>query len=84
VETRTRDVLRQIALEHNIGITTGEGIDNDQIFIVVACKPTQDIGKIVQWLKGISSQMLLSEFPNLKKQFRDRHLRATGYLAVSS
>ena len=38
----------------------------------------------MQWLNGISSHILLSEFPHLKKQFWGRHLWALGYLAVSS
>ncbi len=38
----------------------------------------------MQWLKGISSHILLSEIPHLKKQFWGRHLWTRGYLAVSS
>lgn len=38
----------------------------------------------MQWLKGISSRLLLSEFLHLKKQFWGRHVWARGYLAVSS
>ncbi len=38
----------------------------------------------MQWLKGISSRILLSEFPHLKKQFWGRHLWARSYMAVSS
>jgi putative transposase len=47
-------------------------------------RPMQDVSKIVQWLKGISSRILLSEFPHLKKQFWGRHIWVRGYLAVSS
>ncbi len=50
----------------------------------VAYRPMQDIRKIVQRLKGISSRILLSEFSHLRKQFWGRHLWARGYLAVSS
>ena len=50
----------------------------------VAYRPMQDVSQIVQWLKGISSRILLSEFHHLKKQFWGRHLWARGYLAVSS
>ena len=46
--------------------------------------PTQNVSKIMQWLKGISSRRLLSEFPHLRKKFWGRHLWARGYLAVSS
>ncbi len=38
----------------------------------------------MQWLKGISSRILLSEFAYLRKQFWRRHLWARGYLSVSS
>ena len=80
---RTRDVLRQIALEHEIDIITGK-VSSDHVHMFVAYRPTQEISKIMQWLKGISSRILLSEFPHLKKQFWGRHLWARGYLAVSS
>src|SRR3972149_6491924 len=68
VAIRTRDVPRQIALEHEIDIITGK-VSSDHIHMFVAYRPMQDISKIVQWLKGISSRILLSEFPHLKKQF---------------
>src|SRR5436853_4739277 len=40
--------------------------------------------QIVQWLKGISSRVLLQEFAHLRRKFWGRHLWARGYLAVSS
>jgi putative transposase len=83
VAIRARDVLRQIALEHEIDIITGK-ISIDHVHMFVAYRPMQDISQIVQWFKGISSRILLSEFPHLKKQFWGRHLWARGYLAVSS
>jgi len=39
---------------------------------------------LMQWLKGISSRILLQEFPSLRKKFWGRHFWARGYLAVSS
>jgi putative transposase len=83
VSMRTRDILRQIALEHEIDIISGK-VSSDHIHMFISYHPTQNISKIVQWFKGISSHMLLSEFPHLKKQFWGRHLWARGYLAVSS
>ncbi len=38
----------------------------------------------MQWLKGISSRILLQEFAHLSKLCWRRHLWARGYLAVSS
>ena len=83
VAIRARDVLRQIAFEHELDIITGK-VASDHVHMFLSYRPNQDISKIVQWLKGISSRMLLSEFPHLKKQFWGRHLWARGYLAVSS
>jgi putative transposase len=83
VAMRARDVLRQIALEHEIGIITGK-VASDHVHIFISYRPTQDISKIMQWLKVISLRILLSEFPHLKKQFCGRHLWARGYMAVSS
>jgi putative transposase len=83
VAIRGRDVLRQIAMEHELDIITGK-VASDHVHMFISYRPNQDISKIVQWLKGISSRILLSEFPQLKKQFWGRHLWARGYLAVSS
>ena len=68
VAIRARDILRQIALEHELDILTGK-VSVDHVHMFVAYPPTQNISKIVQWLKGISSRILLQEFPHLRKQF---------------
>jgi putative transposase len=83
VAVRTRDILRQIVMEHEIEIISGN-VANDHIYMFLSYRPMQNISKIMQWLKGISSHILLQEFPHLKKQFWGRHLWARGYLAVSS
>jgi putative transposase len=68
VALRGRDILRQIALEHELEIITGK-VASDHVHMFVHYKPHQDLGKIVQWLKGISSRIMLQEFPHLRKQF---------------
>ncbi len=83
VAIRVRDVLRQIVAEHELEIIIGK-VASDHVHMFISYRPTQIISKIMQWLKGISSHILLSEFPHLKKQFWGRHLWARGYLAVSS
>jgi putative transposase len=83
VAIRTRDILRQIALEHEIEIITGK-VSIDHVHMFISYRPTQNISKIMQWLKGISSRILLSEFAHLRKQFWGRQLWSRGYLAVSS
>jgi putative transposase len=83
VSIRARDVLRQIAFEHEIEVFSGK-VAEDHVHIFIGYRPTQNVSKIMQWLKGISSRILLQEYPHLKKQFWGRHLWARGYLAVSS
>jgi len=83
VAIRTRDLLRQIAVEHDIEVISGK-VAPDHVHIFIAYKPTESISKIVQWLKGTSSRVLFTEFPHIKKQFWGRHFWARGYCAVSS
>ncbi len=83
VAVRTRDLLRQIAMEHEIEIITGK-VAAEHVRMFISYGPTQNISKIVQWLKGISSRILLSEFAHLRRQFWGKHFWARGYLAVSS
>ena len=83
VAIRVRDLIRQIAMEHEITIISGK-VASDHIHVLVAYRPHVDISTIVKWFKGISSRILLQEFPHLKKKFWGRHFWARGYLAVST
>ena len=82
VAIRARDIIRQIALEHEIEIITGK-VASDHVHVLIGYRPNQDISKIVQWLKGISSRILLQEFAHLRKNFWGRHFWSRGYFAVS-
>ena len=83
VAIRVRDIIRQIAMEHELHILSGK-IAADHIHVMVSYRPHQDISTIVQWLKGISSRVMLHEFPHLRKKFWGKHFWARGYLAVST
>ena len=83
VAIRTRDLIRQIAMEHEIAILSGK-VARDHVHVLVAYRPHVDVSVIVQWLKGISSRILMQEFAHLRKPFWGRHLWARGYLAVST
>lgn len=83
VALRVRDLIRQIAAEHEIIIESGK-VARDHVHVLVSYPPNLQISQIVQWLKGISSRVLLQEFAHLKKTFWGKHLWARGYFAVSS
>mgnify|MGYP005828194535 CR=1 FL=1 len=83
VAVRVRDLLRQIAAEHEVEIVSGK-VARDHIQMLISYRPNQPVSQIMQWLKGISSRVLLQEFPHLRKKFWGQHVWARGYLAVSS
>jgi putative transposase len=69
-------------MEHDIQILSGK-ISHDHIHVFIFYHPYQDISKIVKWLGGPSSRVLLQEFPHLRKHLWGRHIWAREYLAVS-
>ncbi|MGH9709473.1 MAG: IS200/IS605 family transposase [Candidatus Acidiferrales bacterium] len=83
VAVRVRDLIRQIAMEHELEIISGK-VARDHVHLLISYRPNQQVSQIMQWLKGISSRVLLQEFPQLRKKFWGKHFWAIGYLAVSS
>jgi len=83
VAVRVRDLIRQIAMEHELTILSGK-VARDHVHVFISYRAHQDISTIVQWLKGISSRVLLQEFAHLRKMFWGKHFWARGYLAVTS
>ena len=83
VALRVRDLVRQIAAQHELEILSGK-VASDHVHVFLSYRPTQKVSQIMQWLKGTNSRVLLQEFPRLRKQFWGRHFWARGYLAVSS
>jgi putative transposase len=83
IAERTRDILRQICMEHEVHIVSGK-VAADHVHMFVSYRPQMAVSQMVQYLKGTSSRILLQEFAQLKKQFWGRHLWARGYMAISS
>ena len=73
VAERVRDVLRQISMEHEVHIISGK-VSSDHVHMFLSYRPQLALSKLVQYLKGGSSRIMLQEFPRLRKQFWDRHL----------
>ena len=70
-------------MEHEVYIISGK-VAPDHVHMFVSYRPQLPISKLVQYLKGSSSRILLQEYPSLRKQFWGRHLWSRGYMAVSS
>ena len=81
--TRTRSLIREICLNHNVQIIKGH-VSKDHIHIFVSIPPQLSVSKITQLLKGKTSRKLMQEDKQLSKQYYGQHLWARGYFAVSS
>lgn len=83
VAERARDLLKQISLDNEIHIISGK-VAADHVHMFVSYRSQMAVSKIVQYLKGASSRILLQEFRHLSKLYRGRHFWARGYMAISS
>ena len=75
---RVRDLIRQTAMERELETIISGNAARDHAHLLLFYCPHQDISTIVQWLKGITSGLLLQEFGHLRKHFWGRHLWARG------
>jgi putative transposase len=56
VSLRVRDLLRQIAAEHELEIVSGK-VARDHVHLLLSYRPNQYVSQMVQWLKGISPEI---------------------------
>ena len=80
---RVRDILRQIAQQHEVHILSGK-VASDHVHLFISYPTTMSLAKLVQYLKGGSAYRLMQEFPHIKKTSWGQHFWARGYFAVSS
>jgi putative transposase len=59
-------------------------INRDHVHMLVSIPPNLSVSKAVQFLKGKSSNKLLSEYASLRKRYWGQHLWGRGYWVVSS
>jgi putative transposase len=82
VALRARELIRQSCMSREISIVRGS-VARDHIHLLISCPPGLAPAKIVQYLKGRSSRMLLQEFPHLEKRFWGQHLWGRGYFCAT-
>lgn len=83
VGARVREVIRQICREEEAEILKGH-ISKDHVHLLVSIPPQVTVSRLVQRMKGKTSQKLMSEFAHMKKAFWGRHVWARGYFCCSS
>ncbi len=80
---RTRDIIREICMQHEIIILKGH-VGWDHIHLFVSAPPRLSVSKMMQYIKGKSSRRLQQEYPALQKRYWGQHLWARGYFCASS
>lgn len=83
VGMRTRELIRAICRANEIEILQGH-IRPDHVHLLLSVPPDMAPSKVMQAIKGKTSNRLLSEFRALNKEFWGRHLWARGYFVASS
>lgn len=83
VALRLRDLVREICQSYDIEILEGS-VGKDHVHLLVSSPPTLSPSKIMQVIKGSTSRKLLTECPELRRQFSGQHLWARGYFAATT
>ena len=79
---RLKILLIQSCQSRGISIVSGH-IAQDHVHLLLSCPPSLSPAKIVQYLKGRSSRILQSEYPQLRKRYWGQHLWARGYFCAT-
>jgi len=83
VGVRTREIIRQVCDANDIQILKGR-VSKNHIHLYVSYPPKLSVSEMVRLLKGRSSRLVQSEFPQLSKTYWGKHFWAIGYAAFSS
>jgi putative transposase len=82
VAERTRDLIRQICEARDVVIVRGS-VSPDHVHMLLSAGADLAPAKLVQYIKGRSSQRLQDEFPEPRKRYWGQHLWARGYFCAT-
>ena len=78
IQVRCRELLIQICDSEDVKILSGV-VSKDHVHMHIEYAPKKSISDIVKRLKGRTSRLLQSEFPELQKRYWGKHFWAIGY-----
>ncbi len=78
IQKRCRELLIQICDSEDVKILSGV-VSKDHVHMHIEYAPKKSVSEIVKRLKGRTSRMLQSEFPELQKRYWGKHFWAIGY-----
>lgn len=83
VGVAVRDLVREICKSYDIEILQGH-VRPDHVHLLLSVPPTLSPSRVMNAIKGKSSNRLMREFRALNRQFWGRHLWARGYFVATS
>jgi len=82
VAHRVRELVREICTSNYVTILSGS-MSPDHIHLLLSVPPNISISKLMQYVKGKSSNKIMMEFAHLRKRYWGQHIWARGYFAVT-
>ena len=83
VQTRVRDIIRQVCNENGVDIIHGV-LSSDHVHMFVSIPPKLAVSDLMRKMKGRSSLKVQREFPKLKKRYWGRHFWGRGYFSTTN
>ncbi len=83
VGVRVRDLVRQICQANDIEILKGH-VRPDHVHLLLSVPPQLAPSRVMQLVKGKTSNKLLREFRHINREFWGRHVWARGFFVASS
>ena len=80
---RLRELVREICKSYDIEILQGH-IRPDHVHLLLSVPPTLSPSRVMNAIKGKSSNRLMRDFRTLNRTFWGRHLWARGYFVATS
>jgi putative transposase len=83
ISERLKDIAIDIASAFGVQIVTQE-TDVDHFHILFKAKPTTDLSKFINSLKGVSSRRLRQEFPEVKQKLWKGFFWSPSYCLITT
>jgi len=79
---RLKEILEALIVDAECSVMAIE-TNIDHIHVVFRAKPTHQLSKLINTLKGVSARRLFKEFPQLKDKLYRGHLWSPSYFIVT-
>ena len=83
VAVRLRDLIWEICARNQIEILKGH-VRPEHVHLLLSVPPNLSPSRVMQLIKGKTSNRLMRDLRTMRKEFWGRHLRARGYFVVTT